>query len=301
MTSQLPRRTIPELLTRYRYKPHFRDVFVEGPSDVRVFRQFLSQFNLNKDVVIYPIETVEVPRGKVMLTDSDSEEGDGGNKVRVVALALALTRGGTSDCDQASCIADADFDHFLDRTYPSNSLLLTDFTSSDLYLFAEGPIDKVTNMYCGDSVPPAAILLEKLSPVLIELFSIRVTARLLNLDIPWMTPERCCILNGDNVIFDRGDFVTRFLNKGARGSIRPRFEEELAKVRERPMQEPRNVIRGHDFLSLLTWYLQKRCNGFGLTDLELRNSLWIGTDLKQLADFRMFNDLLKRITPGGSV
>ena len=270
MNGPLPRRTIGDLKARYEMKPHFRDVYVEGPTDVRIFRRFLSEFGLSRDVAVYPIETVDVPILKLDLIDSDSDEGDGGNKARVVSLALALTENGEKDCDQVTCIADADFDHFLGKKYPTTSLLLTDFTSMELYLFGEDTVSKVTSMYCGEKISSAAALLEVLRPVLIDLFTIRLTAVLLKMNIPWLTPEKCCVLNDDKIAFDSNQFVHKFLSKGNSLARKAEFEHELSKIRENPVKEVRNAIRGHDFISLLNWYLRKRCNKYTLDVMQLR-------------------------------
>lgn len=99
-----PRRTISEILTRYKMFPHFREIYVEGSTDVKVFQAFLREFGFN-DVVVYSIDVIDVPINESLFLDH--LPGDGGCKERVVTLAFELEKACKGICKQAICIADA--------------------------------------------------------------------------------------------------------------------------------------------------------------------------------------------------
>ena len=57
----MTRRTIPELVAKYRLNPGVREVYVEGEFDRRVIRWYLNSKQL-RDVAVIRVEVVDVFR-----------------------------------------------------------------------------------------------------------------------------------------------------------------------------------------------------------------------------------------------
>jgi hypothetical protein len=87
------RRSISELVARYRFHPEFRDLFVEGDRDVSVFDWFLSRIPTSR-AAVYPINAIEVTR----TIRQEMGVTEGGNKGRAIALALKLDRELPPEC-----------------------------------------------------------------------------------------------------------------------------------------------------------------------------------------------------------
>ena len=182
------RRTIEELAEVYELDPKRRDIYVEGQTDVYLFRWFLGQTN-SGSVVVYEISTVEIPVDLIKRYKLDDN-----NRDRVIVLAFVLASHLGEKALQITCIADRDFDLILNRQHNCGLLLFTDYTCIEMYSFDERCMDKFLNICICGFPHPADYVLGQLSLTLQELFLIRLANKLWGLGFTWMPFKRCCKL-----------------------------------------------------------------------------------------------------------
>src|SRR5213075_2664393 len=88
-----------------------------------------------------------------------------------------------------------------------------------------------------------------------EIYLLRLADRELSWNIEWLTVDRCLTTQGDRVILDVTEYVTRLLAKNSRLRTRDLFETSVHAWRPKLCQDPRVQIRGHDFVCMLAWVI----------------------------------------------
>jgi hypothetical protein len=171
---KVERRTISELLARYRLEPSLRDVYVEGSFDRDIFSAFLSQ--ADGDLKFYEIETVDISADtlkKHQLTD--------GNKQRVVALAreLSVVDG---NCRYV-CVADKDLDHWLGKLEITPGLNWTKYTSIELYFLRQDIISSILVKACKIKTDDFDKVFAAIVDLLSHLYALRLADRYLDLNM----------------------------------------------------------------------------------------------------------------------
>lgn len=246
------KRQIEELVARYELEPTIRDIYVEGNSDKVIIEWLLQNVGL-EDVVVYEIDTVNVPYEElVRLGLNDSKRS------RVITLAFALHSGASIDLTPiVACIADTDFDFILEKTYNCPILIFTGYTSIEAYLYNEDVIRKFLTLVIRNFPYESAVVMSELAPVLRDLFLIRLANQELDMELEYMSFERCCTVSGSQLHFDIDSYIYRYLNKGALLSKREDFERMIARYREKISGDSRMYIHGHDLISLLLFYIAK--------------------------------------------
>jgi hypothetical protein len=166
---QPQRKTIAELLARYRLEPSIRDLFVEGQSDAAVLKRFLRNLRL-EDVVVYEISTVEIPPETVLASGQPD-----GARGRIIHLALEFGKHFAQGSRAVTCVGDRDYDLVLGRRYKSDFLLFLDYSCVEMYGFNGVVLDRLLN----GIVPVAGMsgldVLLKLESLLRRLFLVRAT------------------------------------------------------------------------------------------------------------------------------
>jgi hypothetical protein len=280
-------RSIDELVTLYQLEPGLRDVFVEGPSDKALIRWYLSRKTL-RDVSVFTIDAVYVPS---TLVPSDETNA----KKRVIALALQLAERIGESSRSATCIVDSDFDPFLAGSLPKVGLLLpTDFSSLDAYLYDEEVFAKFLDLYVWNTDMTAGALMAELTPTLARLFLIRMCKELLDLDLPYLTFERCCSISGSRVVFDESDYLTRYSRSVARKEMLERCVNEHA---GRLTGDARSHINAHDLFALLRWYLRPNTNNRAiLAEGAMERALYACLEPANLDPYPFFSQLVRRLS-----
>ena len=283
----LPRRTVDELATRYELEPELRDLFVEGPRDTSIYRWFLQTSGYTK-VSIFEIETVEVPPATL------SNYGlRGGNRDRLIVLALALDNSLDGTLPFVRCIADSDFNFVFESQRSAKHLLYTDYTSVDMYSYDEMLIEKVLclGFNCSNECP--STFLSSITPILLELFIVRAANERLNWCMRLPKFIKCCSIRGSWIEFDRDEFVTRCLNSNSRLRDRAEFEEVCRRLQTVHLDDPRMGIHGDDYIELFGWFLRNHHNWRGYSRGE-RSALAVllpSLHHKGLSDEGLFREL----------
>ena len=127
----IPRRTVKELIAKYKLEPDIQDLYVEGVRDRNIYNWYLKSTG-RSDVTLVEIQLVEISKECL-----ESHGLDGGNRNRVIALSLELDGCFPKTLSYVRCIADSDFDYVL----KSGRTLYTSFipiTLASIYMRTTG-------------------------------------------------------------------------------------------------------------------------------------------------------------------
>jgi hypothetical protein len=98
--------SIEALIARFELHPEFKEVYVEGDSDIGLYQLFLEEGERD-DVVVYPISAVTISQ-EIRDNFAFPNMNDRSRRTDVILLALLLEQRIPSAANHISCIADAD-------------------------------------------------------------------------------------------------------------------------------------------------------------------------------------------------
>lgn len=239
----MTRRTIKELIARYRLEPSIREVFVEGTSDASLLRWVLADDG--RRISITPIDMVDVPYD--LLTRYDLSDG---NRGRTLALGLELDASTHSNASSVRCIADRDFFYFLGIESPhATTIIYTDYSCIDVYAFSTASLDKFLHLGLGVQ-ESGHDLGAAVSDALMQLSCIRAalhelgdgSAVIKNLG-------RCLRAHGDRVVLNIDDLLARSVrSEAALPGVRARVGELVDRI-----SDERQAIHAGDLADILFW------------------------------------------------
>jgi hypothetical protein len=243
------RRTVQELVMRYKLEPHLHDVYVEGVFDSDVFTSALSTANTH-DFTFYPIDTVTITQEdlkKYNLTD--------GNKQRVIALASELA------CVVRSanylCLVDRDLDHWFKEHPTVPRLKWTRFCSIESHFIAISTFSEIAVLICKAKIPGTVEMFNSFIEVLKYIYSLRLADFELELGLSWVPLRKYLRQEHSSVSLDHDGYVAALVNKNNRSAYRESILDSAKSWSERFSSEHRPCIRGHDFTELLAWVVSK--------------------------------------------
>jgi hypothetical protein len=284
------RRTIPELVAKYRLNPGVREVYVEGEFDRRVVRWYLNSKQL-RDVAVIRIEMVDVPSA-VLSRHALSD----GAKSQVIGLGMELSTVCGAALTQATCVIDADNDRILDKPPWCNCVVPTDYTSMEMYLVRASLLAKYFQAVLGCEDLDVVDLLRQYSAILAELFLIRAANEAINLALRWISFASA--YRNDRALreFDRDKFIRSLLQHSSAMGGRDQLLQEIEDLRHKLDGDIRNHSNGHDFLDLLWLDFGTRAKRCGLQNVEALSSALRGCiEEAQLDQEQMFVNLVGRV------
>ncbi|WP_173046752.1 DUF4435 domain-containing protein [Nitrospira sp. KM1] len=252
------RRTLEEIIARYELEPTLRDIYVEGEFDAFLIRWVLHEVGI-RDSFVYEIATVEVPSS--LLSDLGV---DNNNRGRVVALAHRIAHHLGSQNRQVTLVIDKDFDSLLGKSHNTDLLLVTDYSSMEMYFFNQWHIQKFLTLVLQEGSLDVPILLSHITSILEYLFLLRFANYVRRLNLQWMSFERCCTYEtgGSEIHFDQEDFITRYLNKNSASANKNDILQTIEEYKSRLSSDARLNAHGHDYYALMEWIskqLKPRC------------------------------------------
>jgi hypothetical protein len=289
------RHTIEELLTRYELEPELRDVFVEGESDRRLLDWFFERAGLTA-ARTYTINLVRIPSAVL----EELTDGNGGNRGRVIALALIFGRELANDCTSPFCLIDKDFGDVDCSSHETRYLHTTDFATVEGYAIGKTKFDKLFQLYFGRERNLDHI--DRILDILTQVFAIRHAKIRLGPKVPLIDFVRCYSFVNDNVSFDRDDYIVRLI-----GSAHGEFDKDQldATIQELVPTENfdiRDRVNGHDLVSALSWYARE----IGIDHLianekPVGRAIALEIEFDDLRSYRLFQDLVKWATSSSAV
>ena len=279
-------RPLRELRTLYEAKPQIRDVIVEGRSDARFIKWYLSERQLF--ALAHAVDDrAEIPSSQVL-----SFDGEVGPRGRVIGVAHQVDEWKLAKTT-VTCIIDSDRAALLEApTAFPGCLLTTDFGSMEVYFLQTRPFSQFLRLVLGRDEDPDE-LIKKLIPALNEICVVRAVLHWSGLGIPLVRDfAACCEFTRDSIAVDTNKLLDRTLS-GRDRDHRDNLLGQVQAVRTRVPKERRLAIRGHDIAPLL------------IRELGLRNvwatpehfeAAWRGcVQASDLDEFPMFTQLRQRV------
>jgi hypothetical protein len=286
------KRTYGELITLYNLEPDLRDIYVEGNSDKLIIERFLIK---NK---IADFNIIEIDNINFQELYSEIPELRRNNKKKITILSCKLDELFSKSLDKVNCIADKDFDEFLNTLLSNNYLLYTDYTCFEMYLFNNDCISIFyKNILRGFPVTPSKTL-RVLGEVLKEKYLIRLVIQLkgeINDENSITDISKSIKVNKKTgeISFDFKAHLLKILNNN---KISSKLEDYIKGIEEQRLKcdnDFRNFIRGHDFIHLLYIFINKINNKISISELTLDRSLNQCIDYSELSKTNLFKTLLK--------
>jgi|HubBroStandDraft_4_1064222.scaffolds.fasta_scaffold67970_1 hypothetical protein len=287
---------IAELFARYELHPDRRDVFVEGEQDRALLRAYLESEQCH-DVLVLPVSVVDIPTALILSKGLPHPS----RRSAVITLAMELEIQGIKP-RQAVCVADADMEYLVSSGLKCTLLLLTDYTSMELYGYTSEYIHSLLIIVAPNTISTGSDIVQDLSGPLQFLFSARAVNVILQLGLSWIDAiDKFFGIESGRIKFNESEFLNRYVINRVRSEISEKFASKLVDVQSLLSSDTRCRIRGHDFIQILTWYLRtfQRCKH--LTDDTVRQMLYISIRPHELRTQPMFASLRERMTAAASL
>lgn len=272
------RRTIPELLVRYKLEPSLRDVYVEGEFDRDILTSALSGSD-SWSFAIYPIDCVDI-------TQADLEECGltEGNKQRLIALASKISRVG--EHANYLCLIDRDLDHWFTKHPTVPRLKWTKYCSIESHFITHHALEKIAILAGKAKVSNVDTLFKSTIETLRTLYALRLADRELNLQMSWVPIKRYLVQGETSVGLNFDGYVRALLNKNGKMAERDMFEDSANRWADQFSDEHRLCCRGHDFTDLLAWIVSKfkGVSRFGDTEVISRAFILAAQGNQEIAE-----------------
>jgi hypothetical protein len=243
----IPQWNLDELVARYEYEPELTDVFVEGVHDKEVLSEFFKKTSGNKWVV-YEIDVVKIP-SEIL----EQNKLTCGNKSQVIAVARLL--GKIEKICGYRCVVDRDLDHWFGLLESTRRLVWTEYCSIELYFFTEEIVRDILITTARSRIPDWGMFFRSFINTLQQLYLLRLAAFEAGWAINWLSFDRCLIVIRGEMVFDLHEYVHRLLLANNRYADIAAFIARSEAWQSKCVGDPRNQIRGHDFVDLLAWVI----------------------------------------------
>jgi hypothetical protein len=277
------RRTIEELIARYKLEPSLRDLFVEGTRDYFLVEWFC-RYNDFANVVIYSITTVNVP------SELLKQHSLYGNKGRVVALCKELDSKLPKNVQNVLGLIDKDYDYLLGISRSSRFLVATDFSCLECYALNPRTLLKFCTVYLGKTID-----LDHLSDLLnvaVQLFVLRAAKQILARSASWIQMTNCCKIEKSKITFDRDEFVERLCHASSGRLDQNDIKSKYSELQEKTSSDVRDSINGHDILRLLAWFAHRiGVPSAVYNEMPLQRGLMASIELEELSAMPLFQRL----------
>ncbi len=287
--TEIPRRTIEEMMFIYERDPDRRDVYVEGAFDSAIL-QWLIQYCGLTFMAAYEIGTIDIPDGDIINAGRKAN-----NRERVIFLAEYFDKRLKNGSKQITCFVDADSSHLVGDFSNATCLIYTDFSCMEMYFFNQLTISKLITIQCNRSQWPIQAILTSLESVLQELFLYRFANETLNWSMDWLDDVVCMNLIDWSISLDFNDYIMRFLNKNSRARDFNIFINKIETLRSLTREDARYQMHGHDFTTLLCWiFRQKGIKGELCKVKVVERSLALAADFEEIKNHNAFKQLVCR-------
>lgn len=246
--SDLPKWKISELITRYTLEPNLEDYYIEGNFDKDILEKFCNEQEIQNNS-FYIINNVDIPietLNKYSLTN--------GNKQRIIALAHELSI--LPNCS-TKFIIDKDLDQWLGISFEVSNLYYTEFTCLEISLADKLFIKEILTDISKCNLKNWEAFLESFFYVLKSFFSIRLTAKKLNLSITWIDPHKNIQITQEKITFDHSEYINKLLINNSMHPIYDQFNQTFEESQKIYCLDYRYLTRAHDLTYLLALTIKR--------------------------------------------
>lgn len=297
MLDSTTKRTVKETVTMYQYEPTLKDIYVEGITDKLVMERFLHKNNVKKTKVkdISDINFDELPDEQKHIKEN--------NKNKLIELARLLKEEYEDTLQYITCIIDKDFDEILQNiVINKNYLTYTDFNSLELYLFNEHTFEIFYKNILRTFPATPKKTVRELQKAVVNIFLIRLSINI-NYDnkekkFELTNLKKAVKINKKNntIQFAHNEYLIKILNNNnLRGELQ-KYQSTINKYEKKCVKDIKNYIRGHDFITIFFFYVNKIKNNIGLTEETLERSLFQCIDFSELRKNNLFTYILEKYT-----
>ena len=252
MNSELPRRSIPELVALYELEPTLRDVVTEGETDKAFIRWFLDSVHGNaNEVSVYSVDELDVPAHIVAAHGLAI-----GNRSELIALCLEIEKRMGRDSRNLTGIIDSDADCLFGATCNCSLVLRSDFSCLEMYLLDERCLGKMLKLsFPKVQISPAQVIAQ-LAPILRDLFLTRAANQKLALGAKWIDFGSFVDVQRCKLSLRLAEFHRSFLQNSGLWHRRTDLGRVIDVLRTLLPGDPRHESNGHDALCLLGYFLR---------------------------------------------
>ncbi len=271
--------TINEIIIKYK-RTNYKTIYVEGLTDKSLIKWFLKKSEI-KDIIVLEIQTVNIEKEKILELNLNLDEN---NRSRVITLSFFIKKGIIG-------VIDSDFDFLEKPNYEKPlHLLSTDYSAMENYCFNEEILEKILIGYPTKQPINYQIFLDMIGNILVELFLIRFTKENKDKERSYTDFNKNLSLNSQEIKFDRDKYLVKYLNNQTK-----LIQEFKAFIQEQKNNlshntDIRQIIHGHDFVTLLQFYLEIKQKDAKET---FEKSLYGYLEYKILKEENMFKKLLQ--------
>jgi len=245
----MSRWSIDDLITRYTLEPGLQDYFVEGGSDLMIYQSLISA-EKRDDIILYDIDNVDID-GQVLNGGGLTE----GKRQRIIYLLRQL-EAAVPDGSYAG-IVDKDLEEEFPTPLNTKNILVTKYRDLESYFLNEDYVNQILVKIGGAGIVDWSQFYRSFVESLLWLHSIRLADRELELYAGRIKLRKYIDVTKDTVHFKREEYVLALLmGMGAGARLKDALDAGSAWY-ETFSGDPRNNIRGHDFIDLMLLCLKK--------------------------------------------
>jgi hypothetical protein len=235
-------------------------------------------------VIVYPIlDAVEAE-------ELSENNGEGGNRARVIELCKRLDAALPKDRRNVRGLIDKDYSELLGTTPSGPFLLVTDFSCLECYSLDDDTLHKFSNVYLGMEIP--LVCYQTIFEILKELFLFRAAKISLG-NSSWVEGfTKLCSLQAGQVCFNSFEFAKRLVYASRGRMNEPEFRNRVEELRRISYGDFRHFINAHDLISILAWYGHRigvhahLCN-----EQPLQRALLTSVEIRKLMPVGLFRAL----------
>lgn len=241
----IERRTVDELIARYKLEPTLRDCYVEGSFDKEVLTLVCQKNGIDR--VIYEVDSVDIPMST--LAGFGMTEGQ---KQRLIALSQLLDKPELKA--DIIFVVDADHDRTLKKLCESKGLRYTAGATIESEFWEQHIVEDLLFVFCKCDKSLRATIFPACTSILRLVFwaeaaCLDVAGKLQKVDF-----SKSLTMEAGGIVFDSGHFLNRLLNASKISQHAEVIKEKMDEFAKAEAGKPvKEAIGGHDLISMLSW------------------------------------------------
>jgi hypothetical protein len=289
------KKKISEILMTYELEPEINDIYVEGITDKLVINRFLSKNNCS-DFLVKEISDID-------FNELDSDKyGEltfcSNNKNKLIVLTFELLElPNVDDLNNITIIIDKDFDYVFNRMTINKFLKYTDYNSIEMYLYNENCLNNFFITNRGFSLTTEEII-DYLDEILKDCFLI---SSIFNDDLTINKEKKVKYTNSivkkkdKKFYFSLEDHLKKDLNQFSKTKEFDIYKESIQKLKYKIKEyDKRDIIRGHDFIEIFHYILDKLNREFEINLKTFENMIFQYLDYSELKKEPLFQYLYSK-------
>lgn len=249
MKTDIPRRTIEEIITLYELENEINDIYVEGAFDKHFLEWYFLQNKIN-EISIYEINDIEIDDSEI------SEQFEKNNRDRIIYLIVKLNENVL--LKNFKGLIDQDILKYTRGIPNIVNLLVTDFSCLEMYMFCKEVFIKVNKLSLGNKVKNINEFMEDIVSITRVLASICIYEKREKIGLVKVDFTKHIKIENERAKLNFDKYLLAILNKN---SITAKFKEIRSSLEEIEKEiladDPRNYINGHQMISTTNSVLRK--------------------------------------------